>query len=257
MHFVRSGKGAAPLVFVHGFTCSHEDWRFQVAHFSQANEVVACDLRGHGATPGRAHECSIEHYGGDVAALLAHLELGNAVLVGHSMGCRVVLEAARLDPERIAGVVLIDGSRVGSAAAQAGGYAAFVEPLVRQMFLRPCAEADAAVERALRLPADLGSALWASMVRWDLERMDAALAALRAPAMAIQSTYLDAERRRVPLGPGETTPWLELLRERLKDVAIEVVPGVGHFTQLEAPGAVNRLLDEFLKIRDRPRFPRT
>ena len=119
---------------------------------------------------------------------------------------------------------------------------------MRQMFLRPCAEADAAVERALRLPADLGSALWASMVRWDLERMDAALAALRAPAMAIQSTYLDAERRRVPLGPGETTPWLELLRERLKDVAIEVVPGVGHFTQLEAPGAVNRLLGEFLEM---------
>src|SRR5258706_16168230 len=80
-------------------------------HFSRSHEVVACDLRAHGATPGRPQECSIEHYGGDVAALAANIDVGKAILVGHSMGCRVVLEANRLAPERIAGIVLVDGSR--------------------------------------------------------------------------------------------------------------------------------------------------
>src|SRR3954465_15117593 len=110
MHFLRSGRGAPPLVFVHGFACSHDDWRLQIESFRESNEVLACDLRGHGLTPGRPHECSIEHYGGDVAPLVTHFELEPAVLIGHSMGCRVVLEAARLlaasEPRRVAGLVL-------------------------------------------------------------------------------------------------------------------------------------------------------
>jgi len=52
MHYVSRGRGAPPLVFVHGFACSHQDWRLQLDFFSKTNEVVACDLRGHGATPG-------------------------------------------------------------------------------------------------------------------------------------------------------------------------------------------------------------
>src|SRR3954464_909842 len=111
MYFVRSGAGNPALVFVHGFACSLEDLRAQVEHFEKKHEVIACDLRGHGQTPGRPRECSIEHYGGDVAALVNNLELKKAVLVGHSMGCRAVLEAARLVPKRVSRLVLVDGSR--------------------------------------------------------------------------------------------------------------------------------------------------
>src|SRR5918995_755522 len=114
MQYIRRGSGTPPLVFVHGFACDHSDWRFQLEALQGSHEVVACDLRGHGATPGRPHECSIEHYGGDVLALVNNLELPASILIGHSMGCRVVLEANRIAPERIAGLVLVDGSRQGS-----------------------------------------------------------------------------------------------------------------------------------------------
>ena len=60
-------------MFVHGFACSHADWRPQLDHFATTQTVVACDLRGHGATPGDPADCSIEIYGADVAALLAAL----------------------------------------------------------------------------------------------------------------------------------------------------------------------------------------
>ena len=190
MHHVRAGRGAPPLVFVHGFACSHEDWTFQLEELQASNQVVACDLRGHGATPGRPHECSIEHYGGDVAALLANLELSKPILVGHSMGCRVVLEAARLDPPRVAGIVLVDGSRLGSGSPDtaeramrgsidAAGYRAFAETLFRQMFLAPSAQAEAIVQRALRLPAEIGSVLLPRMARWDAAQVEAALGAVR------------------------------------------------------------------------------
>ena len=256
MHFVRAGRGAPTLVFVHGFACSHDDWRLQLEHFERSHEVVACDLRGHGQTPGRPHECSIEHFGGDVAALVNNLELDRCVLVGHSMGCRVVLEASRLVPEKMAGIVLVDGSRLAAsdpdgaeAAARAAiekvGYPRFAENLFRQMFFTASAQADAIVERAVRHSAEVGPVLWPRMARWDAGQMDAAFAALRAPVLAIQSTTRDANLRRATLKPGGTSPWIEYLRS--KGARVEIVPQVGHFTQLEAPQTVHRLIGQFLE----------
>ena len=256
MHYVRAGYGAPPLVFVHGFGCSHEDWGLQFDHFKPTHEVVACDLRGHGLTPGRPGECTIENFGGDVAALVANLDLPQAILVGHSMGCRVVLQAASLAPERVAGLVLIDGSRTGSgdsAAAEAAaraaldkaGYAAFAENLFRQMFFTPSALAEAIVERGLRQSASFGPLLWPGMARWDAAKMDAALAGVEAPVLVIQSTTRSPELRRSMLKAGESSPYLDLLRKALKQPRIEVVAGVGHFTMLEATATVNRLIGEF------------
>jgi len=257
MHFVRAGRDAPPLVFVHGFACRLEDWQSQLDFFARTNEVVACDLRGHGATPGRPHECTIAHYGGDVAALVNHLELNGCILIGHSMGTRVVLEANRLVPERVAGIVLVDGSRSGSgdpdaaeAAARAtvekAGYPAFAEHLFRQMFFKPSPEADAIVARALRQSAEFGPLLWPSMARWDAAEMDAALAAVRAPLLAIQSTTRDAQLRRSPLKAGQSTPYLDLIRGAVPGARIAVVPDTGHFAQIEAADEVNRLIAEFI-----------
>jgi pimeloyl-ACP methyl ester carboxylesterase len=256
MHFIRAGKGSPALVFVHGFACSHEDWRAQIDFFSATHEIVACDLRGHGATPGRPQECSIEHYGGDVAALVGNLNLSRVILVGHSMGCRVVLEAARLDPERVAGIVLVDGSRQGMgdpaeaernarAAVEAKGYAAFMRPFFEAMFLEKTAQSQEVVERALRLPADAGAALFPRMARWDAGSMEAAVDAVRAPVLAVQCTYVNTERKRVPIQPGDTTPWLDLLRERVKDLEVQILGGVGHFPQLVAPERLNPLMNAF------------
>jgi len=258
MHFVHEGAGAPPLVLVHGFACSLEDWRHQLAFFRKSHQVVACDLRGHGRTPGRPHECSIEHYGGDVAALVHNLELKGCILVGHSMGCRVVLEANRLAPERVAGIVLVDGSRNATgdpegaeAAAKATierlGYAAFAETLFRQMFFTPSREADAIVERAVKASAEFGPHLWPRVTRWDAGQMDAAFDAVRAPLLAIQSTTRDASLKRRMLAAGDTTPWLDYVRSR--GGRVEIVPNVGHFTQLEAPQTVNRLIEDLIRGR--------
>lgn len=252
MHFVRHGRGAPALVFVHGFACSHEDWASQIRFFSERRETVACDLRGHGKTPGRPHECSIEHYGGDVAALVNNLELPSVVLIGHSMGCRVALEANRLIADKVAGVVLIDGSRMADrdpeaaeAAARASiarvGYPAFAESLFRQMFFAASRTAEAIVRRALRQSAGFGPDLWARMARWDAASMDAALDAVRAPLLVIQTTTRDAALRRSPLKAGQTSPWLDYVRA--KGARVEIIPDTSHFPQIDTPDAVNRLIE--------------
>lgn len=256
MHFIRRGSGAPALVFVHGFACTQEDWAAQLGNFSKSHEVVACDLRAHGATPGRPQECSIEHYGGDVAALVNNLELGRCVLVGHSMGCRVVLEANRLIADKVAGLVLVDGSRLAErdpeaaeAAARASidklGYPAFAENLFRQMFLSASPTADAIVRRAVSTSGAFGPDLWASMARWDAGAMDGAFAAVRAPILAIQTTTRDAKLKRTPLQAGETSPWLDYVRS--KGARVEVIPDTGHFPQIEKPETVNRLIGDFLQ----------
>jgi pimeloyl-ACP methyl ester carboxylesterase len=256
MHYVRTGSGTPPLVFVHGFACSSDDWGLQVEALKGRFEVVTCDLRGHGRTPGRPQECTIENFGGDVAALVSVLDLQRPVLIGHSMGCRVVLEASRVAPDRIGGLVLIDGSRTGTgdpaaaeaaarAAVEKAGYPAFAENLFRQMFFAPSALADAIVLRALKQSAGFGPLLWPAMARWDAATMDAALAAVRVPALVIQSTTRNAALKRSMLKAGERSPYLDMLGKGLKNSKIEVVPEVGHFTMLEAAERVNRLISGF------------
>jgi pimeloyl-ACP methyl ester carboxylesterase len=252
MYCLRAGQGAPPFFFVHGFACAHEDWQAQIEHFSKTRSVLACDLRGHGRTPGTAGDCSIERYGADVAEILRTLD-APAVLVGHSMGCRVVLEANRQAPGKVAAIALVDGSRMAwgeprqadeamRAAIEFTGFPAFAEALFRQMFFVPSARATSIIERAKRLPAEIGAALFPSMARWDAGQMVVALAAVRVPLLAIQSTSMSPERKRSSMRADENSPWLDLLRERVAGVRIEILPGLGHFPQIEAPDQVNALL---------------
>jgi pimeloyl-ACP methyl ester carboxylesterase len=173
------------------------------------------------------------------------------------MGCRVVLEANQIlcarSPERVSALVLVDGSRGAAgdpdqaernarAAIAAAGYPAFAENLFRQMFFRPSAEADAIVARAVRTSAAFGPELWPRMARWDAAALEPALAAVRVPLLAIQSTTRGADLRRSPMKPGETNAYLDLLRSA--GARVEIVPDTGHFTMLEAPQRVNALIAE-------------
>ncbi|MEO8203269.1 MAG: alpha/beta hydrolase [Betaproteobacteria bacterium] len=258
MHYIQAGQGNPPIVFVHGFACTHEDWQQQLDFFAPTHAVVACDLRGHGDSPGDATDCSIENYGADVAALMGELKYPPAILVGHSMGCRAVLQAYLYAPERVCGIVLVDGSRLGfgdpvvaervmNEQLRATGYGVFARRLFDEMFIvssDPKLKATL-MDRALQVRSEIGSTLFPRLVGWDARRMEAALAAVRVPLMIVQSTTMSAERIRVSLSANQSSPWLDLVKARAPGARIEIVPGSGHFPQLEAPEKVNALLADF------------
>jgi pimeloyl-ACP methyl ester carboxylesterase len=265
LFYERAGDGDPPLVFVHGIASAHDDWRAQLDYFRARRCVVACDLRGHGASTGDPAQCDIETYGADVSALLRALDLPPAVLIGHSLGCRVVLQASVDAPERVTGLVLVDGSRLGTGdpqmaeqaarqQIQAVGYPAFLRGFFAGMFLEGSDPAvqERIVGRALALPEAIGAALFPRVVRWDAQAMDAALGRVAVPLLVIQSTYVTPQRVRVPLAPGASTPWLELVRRSVPTAQIEIVSGAGHFAMLEKPQAVNQHLEQFVARLSRP-----
>jgi len=102
------------------------------------------------------------------------------------------------------------------------------------------------VARARALPEAIGAALFPRMVAWDAKNMERALSAVQRPMLVIQSSYLNSARVRVPLEPGDTTPWLDLVRAHRPEARIEIVPRVGHFPQIEAAPVVNRLIGAFV-----------
>jgi pimeloyl-ACP methyl ester carboxylesterase len=265
LFYEREGQGNPPLVFVHGIACAHDDWQAQLDYFHPRQCVVACDLRGHGASSGDPAQCDIETYGADVSALLHALKLPPAILVGHSMGCRVILQAYGNAPEQVAGMVLVEGSRVGTGdphmaeqtirqRIQAVGYTTFVQGIFAGMFLEGSDPAlkERIIRRALALPEAIGAALFPRFFRWDAQSMDEALARIAVPTLVIQSTSVNPQGARIPLEPGATSPWLELVRRFVPTAQIDIVSGAGHFVMLEKPHAVNQRLEEFIAGLRRP-----
>lgn len=106
--YTDQGNGSKTLLFVHGAFINKEYWNDQVEHFSKSYRVVTIDLPGHGASGKERSMWTMEAYGEDVCALISELDLENVVLIGHSMGGDVILEAAARCPENIIGFIGID-----------------------------------------------------------------------------------------------------------------------------------------------------
>jgi len=258
LFYQRHGTGDPPLVFVHGYCCSHQDWECQVQAFAHRHVVVACDLRGHGRSQGDPQRCSIEALGADVRGLVASLAARPTILVGHSMGCRVILQAYLDAPEWIAGLVLIDGSwvspsdlpvatEVARERLESQGYAAFVRNEFEGMF--PLRADQGLKERimaqALATPEAIGRPLFMRAIEWDARHMEAALGRVTVPLLILQSTAVSRERRRSSLETGGTTPWLDLVRRLVPAARIRILAGLGHFSMLEAPDTVNQEIASF------------
>jgi non-heme chloroperoxidase len=102
------GKGQ-PIVFSHGWPLSADDWDAQMLFFlNQGYRVIAHDRRGHGRSTQTANGHDMDHYADDLAELTAHLNLKNAIHVGHSTGGGEVTHyLARHGESRVAKAALI------------------------------------------------------------------------------------------------------------------------------------------------------
>ena len=107
--FYKDWGSGQPIVFHHGWPLSADDWDAQMPFFLQHGyRVIAHDRRGHGRSSqvGGGHD--MDHYAADVAALTAHLDLRDAIHVGHSTGGgEATRYVARHGAGRVAKLVLV------------------------------------------------------------------------------------------------------------------------------------------------------
>ena len=107
--FYKDWGSGQPIVFSHGWPLSSDDWDTQMMYFlGHGYRVIALDRRGHGRSSQVSEGHDMDHYADDLAALVEHLDLKNAIHVGHSTGGGEVAHyLARHGQSRAAKAVLI------------------------------------------------------------------------------------------------------------------------------------------------------
>ncbi len=113
IHYATYGKGEPALVCCNGLGVSTFFWKYVLRYFKGTHRVITWEYRGHytsGApehmTPGKFTMTANAH---DLAAVLDACKVSRAVLLGHSMGCQVLLEFWKRYPDRVAGLIPICG----------------------------------------------------------------------------------------------------------------------------------------------------
>lgn len=109
MYYEVHGNGSGePLVLLHGsYMTITNNWTGWIAELSKTRRVVAVEMQGHGRTADISREFSYEALADDVAALLDHLRITRADLLGYSMGGGVAMQVAIRHPEKVRKLVSI------------------------------------------------------------------------------------------------------------------------------------------------------
>ena len=240
IHYERVGQGEPALVFVHGWCCDQSYWHKQTDTFAPRYTVVAIDLAGHGQSGLARDKWTMAAFARDVVAVVEQLGLRQIILIGHSMGGPVIVEAARLMPNRVIGLVGADTllnperqrtqeeieTRVRFLRAD---FRQATTRLVRDDMFVPTSDpvwAQSIVEDMASAPPHVGVGAMHGLLSND-EALHAGLREVKAPIVLINADYhptnFEATNR--------------------AGITVELMAGVGHFVMNEDAETFNRLLD--------------
>ncbi len=235
--YTSEGQGEPTIVFIHGWTCDHTHWRFQVPEFRKSFRVITIDLPGHGASGADRNSWSIDGLGADVAAVVRDLKLEQVVLVGHSMGGAVALAAAPRLHGILRGIVAVDTvhnveyvAPPGSADRMVQGFKDDFEGAWKRFMSGFFADRDSEIlksilEKPARANRKAAISLLASYNRFDWK---SALAAAGVQVRAINAA--------------DPYPTAVKTNRKYGDFDAVLMPGVGHFLMLEKLVEFNRHL---------------
>lgn len=233
----RRGKGKPLIFFIHGWTCRRSYWRPQLDYFSARFAVAALDLPGHGDSgSGDRTSWGVRSFARDVVAAVNALEAQQVILVGHSMGGAVALEAARQLGARVVGVVLIDTFVIDYGGLSVETVQAIVTPFredfaaAMTVLVEQTATAATPAELKQQLIREMSAAdpswalpVWDDLLSWNPQ---AAFDALQVPIHAVNGALIP-----------------ESARQRCAPFVHEtIIPGAGHFLQMEDPSGFNLVL---------------
>ena len=108
MYYEIHGSSGEPLVLLHGsYMTISNNWTNWIGDLSETRKVIAVEMQGHGRTADINRDFSYENLADDIAELLDHLKIGQADLLGYSMGGGVAMQVAIRHPDKVRKVVSI------------------------------------------------------------------------------------------------------------------------------------------------------
>ena len=232
------GEGDTTLVFIHGGLCDRTYWWRQVQALGSGFRVVTLDLTGHGDTGGDRTDWSIERFADDVVRVVDAVGGERMILVGHSLGAFVALDAARRLGRRAAGVVVVDMLHTPGAPPPApapGPEGGVMAAMMRRGMFTPSSDvllADRVIGAMLATPPEVAGAMRAAAARFDATGALAALSNTPVALILSDARPIDADA----------------IRALHADVRVYLIPGEGHFLILEASGAINDLLGTVARL---------
>ena len=233
------GQGSPAVVLVHCWMCDRHLWDHAAERLARDHRVVTLDLAGHGESGRGRKAWTIEAFGEDVRAVVEALHLDRVVLVGHSMGGPVILEAARRLPGRVVGLVPVDTLQNVEDKTPPDQIAAFLAPfradykasaegfIRKYMFVPGSAPAliDRIVEKTREAPAEIAIACLEAAFGYDGAP---AFEAMAGPIRAINANRFPTDR--------------EANRRHAPQFDLVLMKGVGHYLMLEDPDRFDPLL---------------
>lgn len=239
------GSGEPALVFVHGWSCDKSYWKNQVPAFSDNYRVITIDYGGHGQSGTQREKFTIESFGSDVVAVLEKLQPNEVILIGHSMGGQVILEAASQIPEKVGALIGVDTYQQFTdttftpeifeeyTAPFYSDFTSSTDQFVRDMFPE-----NADQNLVDEIATDMSSAnpriamqAFESMFKYG-DKIPGTLSELNIPVYAINAD----------LWPTNET----YNKTMAKDFKVSYMPGYGHFIMLENPELFNEKLQEMI-----------
>lgn len=244
IHSTAAGSGPA-IVFVHGWTCDGSSWQGQIPAFAQEYRVITLDLPGHGQSQSPSDgKFSMDLFARAVEAVRAEAGAERIVLVGHSMGAPVIRQYALKYPDRVAGLVAVDGPldlrtlgapQAGLPPVTGPEGLQFRETMIRSMFVPETPPALQEQILAMMLGAPEATAAGAMAAMFDPAIRSGGV--IKAPALAVYA------------GTAQV-PDAQATRDVIPSFDTTQVAGTGHFLMMEKPDEFNRVLTAFLdKIR--------
>lgn len=242
----KRGRGNTALVFIHGWCSNRTFWREQLNTINDKYRVVSIDLPGHGKS-GRDREVyTFSSFANDVKRVVESLDLKKIVLIGHSMGGLIALEAAQLMPDRIIGIVGIDAiNNVEDVNPQE-----MMEPFISAL------QANFKGTMRVALPRMLSSNATPEFIEWITENSieadsTMAISIVREISNVDQKNLLSLVNipvRCIYASSDDLTEFNARLETNKKyaDFDAVAVKDVGHFLHLEKPEEVNQHLMYFL-----------
>ena len=262
LYYEEAGKGT-PIVFVHEFSGDLRSWEAQIQHFSRRYRCIAFNARGYPPSdvPARVSSYSPAQAVDDVVAILRHLKIRKAHIVGCSMGAQSTLHFGLNHPRMAISLTAI-GAGAGSAGTRAQ-VKSNAEKNARRYEKDGLAEVLKTVSKAPNR-VQLGQKnprAWADFCRRFMEHSAQGCAHTQRGIQGKRPSLMTLERRfrehKVPthLIVGDSDPSAleaSLFVKRACPVArLTVAPATGHLVNVEEPELTNRLTEQFFAAVER------